>query len=124
MGGANRLKLARCGDAALTDQQSAVRMGHQGTILEEWIAGRMEQGRPQQLARFGRSHCGITSLRSLLAAFAERACCTAKNTRSGVAGLEKVSGPPSPKAATASRMASRTEIASIKGGSPTALLPI
>ena len=33
------------------------------------------------------------------------------------------STPAGPKAATASRMASRTEIASMKGGSPTALLP-
>ena len=46
----------------------------------------------------------------------------AKKTCSGVAGLESLTSASSPKAATASRMASRTEIASISGGSPTALL--
>src|SRR5579862_2073687 len=49
---------------------------------------------------------------------------TAKKIRSGVAGLSNVTGPPPPNAATASRSASRTEIASINGGSPTALLPM
>ncbi len=52
-----------------------------------------------------------------------RARSTAKKTRSGVAGLSSVTRPPSPNAAMASRIASRTEIASISGGSPTALLP-
>src|SRR5262245_37202659 len=49
--------------------------------------------------------------------------CTAQKTRSGVAGLSRAIGPEAPKAAIASRIASRTDIASIKGGSPTALLP-
>src|SRR3954466_6122408 len=46
---------------------------------------------------------------------------TAKKIRSGVAGLSNTIGPPEGKhhAATASRSASRTEIASISGGSPT-----
>src|SRR5881396_958749 len=54
---------------------------------------------------------------------AARAACTAKKTRSGVAGLSKVTARPFPNAETASRIASRTEIAIISGGSPTALLP-
>ena len=49
---------------------------------------------------------------------------TAKKTRSGVAGLSNVKGPPSPNAAMAARNPSRTENASISGGSPTALLPM
>src|SRR6185369_12146347 len=59
-----------------------------------------------------------------------RARSMAQKTASGVAGRASVTsaGPaaaPAPvaKAATASRSASRTLIASIKGGSPTALLP-
>ena len=41
-----------------------------------------------------------------------------------VAGEASATSPlPEPNAATASRMASRAEIASINGGSPTALLP-
>src|SRR5258707_9817100 len=47
----------------------------------------------------------------------------AKKIFSVVAGTGRHTGPPPPNAATASRMASRTEIASISGGSPTALLP-
>src|SRR4051812_3825074 len=45
-----------------------------------------------------------------------RARLTAKNTRSGVAGLSNVTGPPLPNAATAARIASRTDMASINGG--------
>ena len=53
-----------------------------------------------------------------------RRCSIAIKIASGVAGDGSAICPPgSPKAATASRMASRTEIASINGGSPTALLP-
>src|SRR5436309_12689762 len=48
---------------------------------------------------------------------------TAQKTRSGVAGLSSVTTPPFPKAAMASRRASRAEMASMRGGSPTALLP-
>jgi hypothetical protein len=53
---------------------------------------------------------------------------TAKNTRSGVAGLSNLTTgraelPADAKAPTASRSASRTEIASMSGGSPIALLP-
>lgn len=47
----------------------------------------------------------------------------AQNTASGVAGAPSGTIPPRPKAATASRSASRTEMASMRGGSPTALLP-
>ncbi len=47
----------------------------------------------------------------------------AVNTASGVAGEDRKTSPLSPKDAIASRIASRTKIASIKGGSPTALLP-
>ena len=50
--------------------------------------------------------------------------CTDMKIASPVAGEASETMPPgAPKAATASRMASRTEMASIKGGSPTALLP-
>src|SRR5580658_10042784 len=52
-----------------------------------------------------------------------RAFCTAQNIRSGVNGLSSVTTPPFPKAEMASRIASRTEMASITDGSPTALLP-
>lgn len=47
----------------------------------------------------------------------------AQNTASGVAGLPSSVISPVPKAATAARSASRALSASIKGGSPTALLP-
>ena len=47
----------------------------------------------------------------------------AQNTASGVDGDESSTQPPLPKAATAARSASRTLIASMNGGSPTALLP-
>src|SRR5437870_2026723 len=53
-----------------------------------------------------------------------RRCSIAMKIASGVAGDGSGTWPPDlPKAATASRIASRTEIASINGGSPTALLP-
>jgi hypothetical protein len=48
----------------------------------------------------------------------------ARKIASHVAGTGSATSPPrSPKDATASRIASRTDIASINGGSPTALLP-
>ena len=47
----------------------------------------------------------------------------AQNTASGVAGEASSTMPPWPNAATAARNASRTLMASMSGGSPTALLP-
>ena len=56
--------------------------------------------------------------------YKRRRCSIAMKIASGVAGDGIPTCPPgSPKAAIASRIASRTEIASINGGSPTALLP-
>ena len=53
-----------------------------------------------------------------------RACSTAQYTASGVAGdARSTLVPGGPKAAAACRSASRTEKASISGGSPTAFEP-
>src|SRR5699024_2298861 len=72
--------------------------------------------RPQMLQRHEPVHQVLTG--------SARAAATAQYTASGVAGLaSRTSRPSAPKAATGARNASRTENASISGGSPTALEP-
>ena len=111
---ANVRRIAACDDAAVVDQKPAVfmtisarrspmsRLKRIRPGCERWLRGRAPLLRAPGGARWR----------------------TAKKTRSGVAGLSNVNGRPSPNAAMASRSASRTENASISGGSPTALLPI
>ena len=88
--------------------------------VAEGIARRVEESGPQNLH-------GLTTARLRPCDARARArrgrAAMAQKTRSGVAGLSSRTRPPAPNAAMASRMASRTEMASISGGSPTALLP-
>ena len=91
--------VAACGDAPVVDEQPAVLMADEGSCVMERIGGRVKQGSSDELGAGHRN-----------AACSARACRTAKNTRSGVAGLGKET----------SRIVSRTEMASINGGSPTA----
>src|SRR5207237_4147030 len=101
------------GDAALAQQDSAIQICFQG-ILAKRVARCVNDGRSQN---------GHGSRTGLLACpgQARTPVLLAKNTRSGVAGLSSFTGPPN--ASIAFRSASRTEIASMSGGSPTALLP-
>ena len=114
--------IAARGHAAIADQQTAVGVAFQRVRFPKWIARRMKQGRAQQFAPWRGVH-RVAPTELTGDSRSARARSTAKNTRSGVAGLASITGPPAPNAAIASRMASRTEIASISGGSPTALLP-
>src|ERR1700678_4072640 len=117
----SRVVTAR-GDASIANQQAAIGVAFERARISKGIARRVKQGRAQQFAPWRGNHrMAPTELAS--ASRSARARCTAKNTRSGVAGLSSKTGPPAPNAAIASRIASRTEMASIRGGSPTALLP-
>ena len=111
---AHVVEVAARDDAAVANEQPAVFVARERAGRRETDWRRVKERRPQELARRSSERRDARRARAR----------TAKNTRSGVAGLSKVTTvAPSPNAATASRSASRTEIASISGGSPTALLP-
>src|SRR6185369_12067376 len=97
---------------AIADQETAVLERLKRVVDCERVVGSVQDRSPQDLVLAHGRACR-----------SDRTRWTAKNTRSGVAGLSKVTRSSSPNAATASRSASRTEIASISGGSPMALLP-
>src|SRR5699024_12388635 len=70
------------------------------------------------------TRCPSASAGDSAAVVLERTSSMAQNTCSGVAGeASRTEEPGAPKAATASRRASRTEKASMSGGSPTAFEP-
>src|SRR5699024_3165791 len=70
------------------------------------------------------TRCPSASAGDSAAVVRERTSSMAQNTCSGVAGeARRTEEPGAPKAATASRRASRTEKASMCGGSPTAFEP-
>src|SRR5579872_3502259 len=128
VGGAEGFVIAARRDAAAANQQAAIFLMDERALVGERITRRVEEGRAQQFAPGWRTHWRAAPVASMaLASWGARARRTAKKTRSGVAGLASATGrfsPGAPNAAIASRMASRTEIASINGGSPTALHPI
>src|SRR5580765_2289310 len=107
------VKAAARDDASVTHEQSPISVDLEGAVLAKGIGAGVEQSGAKEL----RSAAHRRAVRSA------RTRRTAKNTRSGVAGLSNVTTSPAPNAAIASRSASRTEMASISGGSPTALLP-
>src|SRR5687768_17312350 len=109
----NSRVLATREHAPVADQQTAVFVAHHRARITD-----VERKRIVRCVKNG----GAEKLHYLSAS--RRTCRMAKNTRSGVAGLSNANGSPSPNAPIASRSASRTENASISGGSPTALLPI
>ena len=131
------LSLAACGKesgADVTGRYNCIAVAYDGENFTAPDGVRHERCRADAEHLRRREHdeqqCDATSH--------QRACAwIAKNTRSGVAGLSNVTAGrlmavtpgwdslalPSANAATASRKASRTEIASINGGSPTAFEP-
>ena len=80
-------------------------------MSRERVGGGVKESGPQQLAAF------------IGAPGAARADATAKKICSGVAGLSKVTRSAVAERGDGVAIASRTEMASINGGSPTALLP-
>src|SRR5579862_1463448 len=84
--------------AAAVDQQAAIGKSFKRISLSKRIARRMKQGRAQQFALWRGIHWPGTSLAAAPTVLAGESCsprarCTAKNTRSGVAGLSSNTGP-------------------------------
>src|SRR6516162_661096 len=111
-------------DAPIFDQQTTIGERFERVLVPERISRSMEDRRTQQFgggvfchARAAPRGCSIRDTGPA------RARSTAQKTLSGVSGLSTATTPPPPNAAIASRKASRTEMPSINGGSPTALLP-
>ena len=99
-------------DPPVANQQSSVGFAAQRVAFAKGVGGRVKERGSKELRAAHRSATRSVRTRR-----------TAKKMRSGVAGLSKVTTSPWPKAATASRSASRTEMANMSGGSPIALLP-
>src|SRR4029453_6532869 len=99
---ANAAVVAGRDNASVADEHTAICMRAQRVRCREGVGGGGEDRGPQQVAGAHGSAAPATRTRWM-----------AVNTCSGVAGQPSATAPASPKAPTASRRASRTEIASM-----------